>query len=380
MSDPNQPIPGHVPDSPKRQPAPPEAIADPLSYYKPSMVDPSPPDERDHTADEHSPFRVAALGEPPPPRPRRYMMPDPWGLTNQQNRGSCSAFAAAGQARTAFARVGRDFDPSEEVQYALVREVEGTLGQDSGAYPRDNQQVMQKVGVAYESDAPYLSQSLSWVPPQSLRDSMAGRRIDNYFVAGDDEAIKQTMWGTGKDDGFDVGFAFILYKNFNPDADNNIPLPAGGQWGGHNIRGRGYDDDRPMPDGSVGAWWVKNQWNGWGDPNGGAWISYRHANLGLNAGGLWRGDTWVSVVNGTVPTPPTPDPQPEPAPDPTPDPTPDPGPAPDPGYDAGYAAGQVNASEYVAAVGGRYGKRSVIRKVLLQVASDLGQGAANANP
>lgn len=297
-----------VPDSPKWQPGDPQAQSNPLDYYQPSKVIPSPPDDRDFQATEHSPF--VALAAPRAVLPRKYLMPDPWGLIDQKTRGSCSAFGACGLARTSFARVGVNFDPSEEAQYALVREVEGTLGQDDGAAPRDNMDVMAKTGIADEADAVYLSKPLTWTPDAGLRAKMANRRITKYFVSPDDATIKQTVYGTGTDDGLDVSACFVLYKNFGPDPSFNIPMPAMGQWGGHNMRVRGWDDDRAMPGTTRrGAWYIKNQWNGWGDQNGCAWISYAHAHLAPGSGGLWYSDTWAAVVDAP-PAPPAPTPTP----------------------------------------------------------------------
>lgn len=310
--------------SPKYSVHKPEEV-DPLEYYKPA-VQPSPPDERDYTHEEHSPFLAAA---PMVQLPRSYTMPDTWGLLDQDGRGSCAAFQACGMARTSFARIGVKFDPSEEVQYALCREIENGLCQDPGSFPRDHMKVQAEIGIADEADAPYLSHDLCWVPDAALRAKMASRRITSYFVAGTIDAIKQNVYGTGNNDGFDVAACFVLYKNFFPDNNNNIPKPSGAVWGGHAMRIRGWDDDRVFPDGSRGGFYLKNQWSGWGDDMGCAWVSYAMCNLTEDKGGMWWGDTWVAVVNGNVN--PQPNPNPDPNPNPTPDPTPD-------QYTAGFRA------------------------------------------
>jgi C1A family cysteine protease len=281
-----------------------------LDVFKPSAI-PSEVDDRDY------PFpRAKALS--PTALPRRFLLPeDP--ADNQMDRGTCMIFTAEDIARNEARRsLGVLFDPSEEYGYARYNELDGTLGQDNGAFPRD---AMAQVceGILLESLRPYRSTPLSQGTTEAERAEAAKRHAVEYVLCNTqfDEmaAIFESRY---------VALCLTIMRNFVPDAQGYVPLPdrGAGIWGGHAMRKTGWDLDM-VHNGFTGFWRCKNQWSqSWGD-RGYFWIPMQIDNLrsvydSNDQGGTWHQGAYTlnGFIDQTIPQPqPEPNPQPQPTPD-----------------------------------------------------------------
>lgn len=169
-------------------------------------------------------------------------------------------------------------DVSRLFSYYVTRDIEGTASEDSGATIRDTLKGGNKYGVCDEKLYPYNVNLYAQKPPQSVYDAAAKYKITAYHSIADGDL---TTMKAAINDGYLVGFGFTVYSYFmSQEMATNamLCLPKSTEFieGGHAVALCGYDDNKLMPDGSKGAFLVRNSWGtGWG-LQGYFWISYKY--------------------------------------------------------------------------------------------------------
>ncbi|WP_163569114.1 C1 family peptidase [Fodinicola feengrottensis] len=179
---------------------------------------------------------------------------------DQGHLGSCTANAIGGALQFDQIRQQEtDFAPSRLFIYYSEREVEGTVGSDSGAMIRDGIKCVNKLGAPPETDWAYDITKFTQKPPQQAYDDAAKHQALKY------QRVTQTV-----DDmkgclasGLPFVFGFSVYESFeSPDVakTGDAPMPAKGEklLGGHAVLAVGYDD-------ATSRFLVRNSWgDGWG--------------------------------------------------------------------------------------------------------------------
>ena len=163
-------------------------------------------------------------------------------------------------------------------QYYATRLIEGTTSYDSGAYIRDAIKSMAKYGVVDENLWPYETSKFAVNPPASVWTEAAKHKISSYHAItdGDLETMKVTL-----SQGYLIEFGFDVYSAFMTVAMSTSGMlcrPKANEIleGGHAVALCGYDDNKVMPDGSKGAFLVRNSWGtAWG-LKGYFWMAYNY--------------------------------------------------------------------------------------------------------
>lgn len=175
--------------------------------------------------------------------------------------------------------------------YYATRLIEGSVGQDSGASIRDTLKAANKYGVADELQWPYTVSQFAVNPPAAVWTAAASHKVTSYhsIADGDLETMKTII-----SSGYLVGFGFDVYSAFMTSAMASSGLlcrPQSGEQlqGGHAVCLVGYDDKKVMPDGSVGAFLVRNSWGtNWGwQGTGYFWMSYGYVGDPKLASDFW---------------------------------------------------------------------------------------------
>lgn len=177
-------------------------------------------------------------------------------------------------------------------QYYATRLVEGTVSYDSGAYIRDAIKAMATYGIVDETLWPYDTTKFAVNPPTSVWSAAATHKISSYHAItdGDLETMKVAI-----SQGYLIEFGFDVYSAFLTVAMSNSgmlirPKANEALEGGHAVALCGYDDNKVMPDGSTGAFLVRNSWGtSWG--LGG----YFYMSYGYVADTKLCSDFWVIV-------------------------------------------------------------------------------------
>lgn len=162
--------------------------------------------------------------------------------------------------------------------YYATRLIEGSVSTDSGAYIRDAIKSMVKYGIADELAWPYDTAKFAVNPPAAVWTTAATHKVTSYhsITDGDLETMKVTL-----SQGYLIEFGFDVYSAFMTAdmARNGLlcrPKASEALEGGHAVCLAGYDDSKVMPDGSVGAFLVRNSWGtGWG-LGGYFWMAYNY--------------------------------------------------------------------------------------------------------
>ena len=213
-----------------------------LGYCRPDDHDP-----RDH---------LFAAAEAPVPEPPAVdlsdKLPAPW---DQGNLGSCTGHGSAG----AIAFLHQGFMPSRLQLYGQGRQLEGTFTQDAGAMIRDVVKQAAKLGVAPETDWPYVVSKFARAWPAKATADGAKHLISTYERVTALDGFYQALAR-----GFPVIVGLTLYQSFESDAvaqSGVVPMPQKGEQplGGHCVLVVGYDK-------AAGTFKVRNSWGtGWGD-------------------------------------------------------------------------------------------------------------------
>jgi len=188
---------------------------------------------------------------------------------DQGELGSCTgnAIAAAVQFARQKAAEQPDFVPSRLFIYYNERDIEGTVGQDSGAQIRDGMKVVVKLGVCPESvpaqpsSWPYDIAKFTVQPPSPCYDYGLGHQTTSY------RRIPQllTQMRACLASGYPFVFGFTVYTAFESPAvakTGVVNLPASDEQvlGGHAVLAVGYDDgsQRFLVRNSWGTDWGQN--------------------------------------------------------------------------------------------------------------------------
>jgi C1A family cysteine protease len=146
--------------------------------------------------------------------------------------------------------------------YYEERVLEGTVGVDAGAEPRDGFKVLNQMGCAKEVDWPYDISRFTVAPPDAAVKSAGDYKVAAYHRLTDLTDAKTCLAGGA---GFVLGF--YVYSSFESiGANGKMPMPASGEQviGGHAVFAAGYFDDPSWAGG--GYLVVKNSWGiDWGD-------------------------------------------------------------------------------------------------------------------
>jgi len=210
-------------------------------------------DERDHI------FTSAMTKEDMPEQvDMRAKMPP---IVDQSKLGSCTANAIVSGLRQ-FLEI-KNKAPNAVLSrlflYWHTRQLEGTLGTDSGCEIRDGMKVIKNTGVCLEKDFPYVISTYNDAPSKDAEDHAAAYKIANYS-----RVTNLTMLKAALADGYPVVFGFSVYSSFESAIANQtgcIPLPQEGEelLGGHAVLAVGYDNFREVVI-------CRNSWGtSWGD-------------------------------------------------------------------------------------------------------------------
>jgi C1A family cysteine protease len=169
---------------------------------------------------------------------------DAAAIFDQGSLGSCTANAIC--AFLSFldkknSAIGAYFNYSRLFLYWEERNIEGTVGYDSGAYIRDGMKVLQTIGCAGESTFPYVESTFTYSPTKDAYATAAYHKIREYHRIMTIAQLKEALSG-----GTPVVMGIEIYDSFEsaevartgvvpmPDKDKEQYL------GGHAILAMGY--------------------------------------------------------------------------------------------------------------------------------------------
>jgi C1A family cysteine protease len=179
---------------------------------------------------------------------------------DQGELGSCTANAIAGAIQFEQKKQQLvNFTPSRLFIYYNEREIEGTVGTDSGARIRDGIKTVVKIGACPETDWPYnIAQFVGPPPPPCKPDAAKNHVLAYHRVAQSLSQMKACLA-----EGYPFVFGFTVYESFeSPEVAKTgvVPMPASSeaQIGGHAVAAVGYDDTQQR-------FIVRNSWGpAWG--------------------------------------------------------------------------------------------------------------------
>ncbi len=210
---------------------------------------PDLPDQRDHlysaplAALQAMPRKVDLTRKCPP-------------VYDQGQLGSCTANAigAAVQFEQMKQQQANAFMPSRLFIYYNEREMEGTVGTDSGAQIRDGIKSVVKQGVCPETQWPYDIAQFTTKPPQACYDEALKHQVTSYQrLVPNLNQLRGCLAS-----GYPFVFGFTVYEGFeSPEVAKSghlsMPAPKEAVVGGHAVLGVGYDD--------ANQWFiVRNSW------------------------------------------------------------------------------------------------------------------------
>jgi C1A family cysteine protease len=183
---------------------------------------------------------------------------------DQGQIGSCTANAIGaalehGQRRQ---KKARPATPSRLFIYYNERVMEGTVGEDSGAYIRDGVKSVNILGAPPETLWPYDEARFTEQPPKRAYTTALRHQALSYARVTPTTAALQSVLAAG----FPIMFGFTVFETFesNEVAKNGrVPMPASDERliGGHAVLLIGYDVTS-----GLNVWEVRNSWSAdWGD-------------------------------------------------------------------------------------------------------------------
>ena len=221
-------------------------------------------------------------------------------VRDQGQLGSCTGFAIAVGLREFLENVDKwpFTELSPQFLYYQERVIEGTVGYDSGAEPRDGLKVLASMGCAPESDDPYNVSTFTQEPSSA---AVADAKF--YPISIYSNLATLTDVQDAHANGLGVVLGFEVYESFeNIGADGVMPMPKPNEQdlGGHCVFSVGYKNDTTYPGG--GYLIVKNSWGtGWGD-KGYFYMPYAYVNP-TNVSDMWVAQTSDSPAPVPTPTP-----------------------------------------------------------------------------
>jgi C1A family cysteine protease len=180
---------------------------------------------------------------------------------DQGNLGSCTANAIAGLVQYERRQRGMaDFVPSRLFIYYGEREMEHTIGEDSGAMLRDGIKVVVRKGVCAEVLWPYDVGKFTRKPNKRAYKDAENGQVTNY------RRIPQSLYDLKSclADGQPFVFRFAVCESFESQevaVTGTAPMPKEEEQvlGGHAVMAVGYDENTQR-------FLVRNSWSeAWGD-------------------------------------------------------------------------------------------------------------------
>merc|ERR1711973_51076 len=212
-------------------------------------------------------------------------------IKNQLQCGSCVSFSTIAAVETCFKKLTNVFGDYSEQQLVdcgyKKNNANGCNGAPPHAYAKwlgDN-----KIGLAHESQYPYLNQRPKLYCPANLPVYNQGARITGsyYTYSGDEELMKQLV--------YQHGAVISTIKSQGPFQDYKGGIFAGcppGKSIDHAITVVGYGRER-----GVDYWLVKNSWGrNWGEQG------YFRIKRGVNMCGIGRSMSVVKCSRSSAPT------------------------------------------------------------------------------
>lgn len=227
-------------------------------------------------------------------------------IFDQGSLGSCVANASCGafQWLQNYLEPSVSFAGSRLALYKWARDHDGSSG-DVGTTDDSAIWVMTNDGVAHESLWPYDAGQVDTEPPANVvSDAAKAKSTSTATVSISTNDIKAAL-----NIPTPVIFSFEVYANYESVGSNGlIPMPGGGDMGGHANVVVGYSDTTTNTDGSKGAFLVRNSWGtSWGMAGYG-WMPYAFADQGLMQ------NAYVVKAESEISVTPTPTPGPTPGP------------------------------------------------------------------
>jgi C1A family cysteine protease len=174
---------------------------------------------------------------------------------DQGQLGSCTANAIGAAFQFAQRKLGLvDFTPSRLFIYYNEREMEGTIGEDSGAMIRDGIKSVNKLGVCDENTWKYNVARFTEQPdPPAYTEALRHQATSYRRVRPVLNQLKGCLAG-----GLPFVFGFSVAESFeSPDVarTGEVPMPAADEriLGGHAVLAAGYDD-------ATQRFLVRNSW------------------------------------------------------------------------------------------------------------------------
>src|SRR5215471_20564192 len=166
-------------------------------------------------------------------------------VLNQGQLGSCTANAIANAHRFDQMKQnkGQSFGPSRLFIYYNERDMEGTVGEDSGAMIRDGIKSIAQLGVCDEKEWPYAINKFTNKPSASCyTDALEHQALSYQRVTQTPTQMKGCLAS-----GFPIVFGFTVYESFESDAvakTGQVPMPKPNEktLGGHAVLAVGYDE------------------------------------------------------------------------------------------------------------------------------------------
>src|SRR6266571_4110762 len=162
-------------------------------------------------------------------------------VEDQGQLGSCTANSLAGALEFLENLDGTRFvDLSRLFVYYNERVIEGTVGQDSGAFIRDGIKSLAKQGVCPEQDWPYRISAFRKKPRAACYRAAKKHRIKSYHRISTVHEMRSCLA-----EGFPFVFGFTVYDAFESAAVArsgvlNMPGPKEKVAGGHAVMAVGY--------------------------------------------------------------------------------------------------------------------------------------------
>jgi C1A family cysteine protease len=227
---------------------------------------PDLPDNRDH----QYAAPLLKLGPLPAKVDLRKQCP---GVYNQGQIGSCTANAIAGAIEFDLLKQKLpDFTPSRLFIYYNERNMEHTVGTDSGAQIRDGVKSVNQLGVCPETEWPYVATPADpntnlWPPgakpaqkptPACYTDALKNKAVSYESVTRDLAQFRGCLAA-----GYPFVLGFTVYSGFeSPQVAQtgvlNLPTSAEQVEGGHAVLAVGYDD-------TAQRFIIRNSWGAaWG--------------------------------------------------------------------------------------------------------------------
>jgi len=180
-------------------------------------------------------------------------------VENQGQLGSCTANALVGALEFLELKEGTPFvDLSRLFVYYNERVIEGTVGQDSGAFLRDGIKSLAKQGVCPEKEWPYRITVFRQKPTPVCYADAKKHEITSYHRINATDEMRICLA-----EGFPFVFGFTVYSSFESatvatSGVLNMPAKSERVVGGHAVMAAGYNDAQQR-------FIVRNSWGAdWG--------------------------------------------------------------------------------------------------------------------